>query len=79
MLNNSYVFKEFYDLNGYYLKISLFNGDIHIVSYNMNLLNGIKYETKITQAEMLKKSQSQTFSTLNLYDLILKKIGEKNI
>ena len=77
MLNNSYVFKELYDLNGYYLKISLFNGDIHIVSYNMNLLNGIKYETKITQAEMLKKSQSQTFSTLNLYDLILKKIGEK--
>ena len=77
MLNNSYVFKEFYDLNGHYLKISLFNGDIHIVSYNMNLLNGIKYETKITQAEMLKKSQSQAFSTLNLYDLILKKIYDK--
>ena len=77
MLNNNYVFKEFPDLNGHYLKISLYNGDIHIVSYNMILLNGIKYETQITKGEMLKKSQSQSFSTPNLFDLILKKIGEK--
>ena len=77
MLNNNYVFKEFPDLNGHYLKISLYNGDIHIVIYNMILLNGIKYETQITKGEMLKKSQTQAFSTQNLFDLILKKIGEK--
>ena len=77
MLNNNYLIKEFPDLNGHYLKITFFNGDIHIVSYNMNLLDGIKYETQITQKEMLQKSQSQAFSTLNLYELIIKKIGDK--
>ena len=76
-MSNNYVFKEFSDIDGHYLKISLYNGDIHIVSYNMNLLNGIKYETQITQKEMLQKSQSQAFSTLNLFDLIIKKIGDK--
>ena len=77
MLNNNYLIKEFPDLDGHYLKITLFNGDIHIVSYNMNLLDLIKYETQITQKEMLQKSQSQAFSTLNLYELIIKKIGDK--
>ena len=75
MLNN-YVVKEYYDLNGHYLKVSLFNGDIHMVSYNSNLLNGIKYETKITSAEILNKVKSQNFTSLNLYELILKKIDE---
>ena len=77
MNNNNYILKEFSDLDGHYLKLSLYNGDIHIVSYNMNLLNGIKYETQITQKEMLQKSQSQAFSTLNLFELIIKKIGDK--
>ena len=77
MLNNNYSVKEFSDLNGYYLKVSLYNGAIHIVCYNSNLLNGIKYETNITQEEMMRKSQSQTFTTINLYELIIKKIGEK--
>ena len=75
MLNN-YVVKEYYDLNGHYLKVSLFNGDIHMVSYNSNLLNGIKYETKITSGEILNKVKSQNFTSLNLYELILKKIDE---
>ena len=58
MLNN-YVVKEYYDLNGHYLKVSLFNGDIHMVSYNSNLLNGIKYETQVTSGEILNKVKSQ--------------------
>ena len=74
MLNNNYVIKEFFDLNGYYLKVSLYNEDIHIVCYNSKLLNGIKYETKITSEEMLRKSQSKNFTTTNLFELILKKI-----
>ena len=76
MLNN-YLVKEYYDLNGHYLKVSFFNGDIHIISYNTNLLNGIKYETKITSAEILNKVHSQSFIPLTLYELILKKIGER--
>ena len=75
MLNN-YVVKEYYDLNGHYLNVSLFNGDIHMVSYNSHLLNGIKYETKITSGEILNKVKSQNFTSLNLYELILKKIDE---
>ena len=76
MLNN-YVVKEYYNLNGHYLKVAIFNGDIHMVSYNSNLLNGIKYETKITSGEILNKVRSQNFTSLNLYELIIKKIGEQ--
>ena len=77
MLNNNYVVKEYYDLNGYYLKVTFFNGDIYFVSYNSNLLNGIKYETKITSAEIMNKVQNKNFSSFNLYELILKKIEER--
>ena len=77
MLNNNYVVKEYYDLNGYYLKVTFFNGDIYFVSYNSNLLNGIKYETKITSAEIMNKVQNKNFSSYNLYELILKKIDEQ--
>ena len=76
MLNN-YVVKEYYNLNGHYLKVAIFNGDIHMVSYNSNLLNGIKYETKITSGEILNKVRSQNFTSLNLYELIIKKISEQ--
>ncbi len=77
MLNNNYVVKEYYNLNGYYLKVTYFNGDIYFVSYNSNLLNGIKYETKITSTEIMNKVQNKNFSSYNLYELILKKIDEQ--
>ena len=77
MSNNNCVVKEYFDLNGHYLKLTLFNGIIHIVSYNTKFLNGIKYETKITSEEINKKIKIQNFSYLNLFDLISKKIEEK--
>ena len=64
--NNNYLVKEYFDLNGHYFKISLINDDIHIVSYNSSLLNGIKYETKITSEEVLKKSQIENFTLKSL-------------
>ena len=78
MLNNNYVVKEYFDVNGHYIKLSLVNNqDIHIVSYNSNVLNGIKYETLIKTEEIIKKSQSETFSCEKLYELIIQKIEEK--
>ena len=76
MLNNNYVVKEFYDLNGYYLKVCLFNEDKRIICYNERRLDGIKYETQITSEEVFRKSQSKYFSTSNLFELIIKKICE---
>ena len=40
--NNNYVFKEYFNLNDHYLRLSFQeNEDIHIVSYNTSLLNGL--------------------------------------
>ena len=77
MLNNNYVVKEFFDLNGHYLKLFIFNEDIHIVCYNTFLLNGIKYETKISSQEINNKVQIMNFTSVNLFELISKKIEEK--
>lgn len=75
MLNNNYVVKEYFDLNNHYLKISFVNNqDIHIVSYDSKLLNGIKYETVIRTEEIMKKSQSSDLSCEKLYELINQKI-----
>ena len=78
MLNNTnYVIKEFEDLNDHFVKIQYINKDIHIVAYNTKLLNGIKYETKIADNEIMQKYKNANFNSLNLFDLILKKIGDK--
>ena len=72
----NYVFKDYFDLNGHYLHISLQeNQSIHIVSYNSSLLNGIKYETQINSEEINKKTEN--FSCDKLYNLIIQRIEEK--
>ena len=77
-MNNNYLVKEYFNLNDHYIKISLINNkDIHLVSYNSTLLNGIKYETLIKAEEILKKSQNENFSSSKLYDLIIQKIETK--
>ena len=73
--NNNYVFKEYFNLNDYYIRLSFQESeDIHIVSYNTSLLNGIKYETLIKSSEINKKTNN--FNSRQLYDLILKKLDE---
>ena len=81
MQNNNYLVKEYFDINSHYIKISLVNNkDIHIVSYNTDLLNGIKYETLIKAEEIMKKSQNNELSCQKLYDLMIQKIeGKKYI
>ena len=78
MMNNNNIIKEYFDVNNHYIKISLVNNkDIHIVSYNTSLLNGIKYETLIRTEEIMKKIQNNDFSCEKLYSLIIQRIEEK--
>ena len=44
--------KEYENLNGYYLKLELNNKDMNIIMYNIEKLEGIKYELKIKLNEM---------------------------
>ena len=78
MLNNTnYIIKEFENLNDFYIKFEYINKDIHIVAYNTTLLNGVKYETKIGHNEIMQKYKNNNFTNSNLFELILKKIGDK--
>ena len=64
--NDNYIVKEYFDLNGHYLRLSFINNkDIHIISYNTTLLNGIKYETLIKSEEITQKAQGKNFSIYN--------------
>ena len=48
MLNNSQIIKEYYDFNGYYLRLLLTNQQqLSLICYNSNLINGIKYELNV--------------------------------
>ena len=76
MLNSNKI-KEFFNLNGYYLKLYLTNQDLSLTSYNSNLLNGIKYESKINSEEIKRNEKIKNLTVYNLYELISKKINEK--
>ena len=69
--------KEFYNLNGYYLKISNQNKSLNLICYNYNLLDGIKYETKINLDEIKKNDKIKNLSVSELYKVIIKKIEEQ--
>ena len=77
MFNNSQSIKEFYDLNGYYLRLHLTNQQLSIISYNSNLLDGIKYETKIKTEDIIKNDKIKNFTLMGLYELICNKIKDK--
>jgi len=76
MLNSNKI-KEFFNLNGYYLRLFLTNQDLSLTSYNSNLLNGIKYESKINSEEIKRNEKIKNLTVYNLYELITKKISEK--
>ena len=76
MLNSNKI-KEFFNINGYYLKLYLTNQDLSLTSYNSNLLNGIKYESKINSEEIKRNEKIKNLTVYSLYELISKKINEK--
>lgn len=76
MLNSNKI-KEFFNLNGYYLRLYLTNQDLSLTSFNSNLLNGIKYESKINSEEIKRNEKLKNLTVYSLYELISKKISEK--
>jgi hypothetical protein len=76
MLNSNKI-KEFFNLNGYYLRLYLTNQDLSLISFNSNLLNGIKYESKINSEEIKRNEKLKNLTVYSLYELISKKISEK--
>jgi serine/threonine protein phosphatase PrpC len=76
MLNSNKI-KEFFNLNGYYLRLYLTNQDLSLISFNSNLLNGIKYESKINSEEIKRNEKIKNLTVYSLYELISKKISEK--
>ena len=79
MSDNTQKIKEHFNLNGYYLRINLTNQQLSLISYNSNLLNGIKYEKIFTLEEIKKNDKIKNLTVAGLYDLINKKIKENRI
>ena len=79
MLDNNLKIKEYFNISGYYLRISLTNQQLSLISYNSNALNGIKYERIFTQEEIKKNDKIKNLTLPGLYELINKKIKENRI
>lgn len=79
MLSGSQRIKEFFNLNGYYLRMNLINQQIKLTSYNSEKLDGIKYELVINSDEIKKDNKIQNLTVEEIFDLISKKIKEKKI
>ena len=69
-------FKEYYNLKGFYLKIILSKKQISFISYNSNLLDGIRYDTELNDEEIKKNDKIKKFTIPGLYEIIIKKINE---
>jgi serine/threonine protein phosphatase PrpC len=79
MLNSNPKIKEYYNLNGYYLRLFLTTQQLSLISYNSNLLDGIKYELNIKLEDIQKNATIRQLTVAGLYELIIKKINEKRI
>lgn len=77
MLSGSQRIKEFFNLNGYYLRMNLINQQIKLTSYNSLTLDGVKYETLINSDEIKKDDKIKDLTMEELFDLISNKIKEK--
>ena len=76
MLNNIQRINEYYNLNGYYLRLFLTNQQLSLISFNSILLNGIKYELKINLEYIQKNEKIKNLTIFKLYELITNKINE---
>ena len=79
MLNTNERIKDFYNLQGYYLRLHLTNQQLSLISYNSNLLDGIKYELQINSEDIKKNDKLKNLTVLGLYELINNKIKENKI
>ena len=77
MLNNSQKIKEYYNFNGYYLRLLLTNQQLSLICYNSSLLNGIKYELNIDIESIQRNEKINQLTLSGLSEGIIKKIAEK--
>ena len=78
-MNGNQRIKEFFNLNGYYLRLTLTNDLLSLTSYNSDILDGIKYESIMTQEIIKKNDRLKNLTILALYELIVNKIKEKKV
>ena len=73
-------FKEFYNLSGFYLKLSHIQDELEIIIYDIEELDGVRYELKINLNEIYHLSSIfKGYSTIQeIYKLIIKLINENN-
>ena len=73
-------FKEFYNLSGFYLKLSHIQNELEIIIYDIEELDGVRYELKINLNEIYHLSSIfKGYSTIQeIYKLIIKLINENN-
>ena len=78
-MSNNECIKEFYDLNGYYLRLYLTNQQLSLISYNSSILDGIKYELKINFEDIKKNDKIKHLTPRGLSELISNKIKDNKI
>ena len=79
MLNAGQKIKEYFNINGYYLKLNATNQCLSLISYNSNVLDGIKYESRFNLEEIKKNELTKNLTIVDLFNLISKKINENKI
>ena len=77
MLNTQ--IKEYFNINGFYLRLILSNQNLELISYNTNLLDGVKYESIWNLEEIKKNEKIKNLTVRGLYDLINNKIKNRKI
>ena len=78
-MNANQRIKEVFNLNGYYLRLTLTNDLLSLTSYNSDILDGIKYESIMNQEIIKKNDRLKNLTILALYELIVNKIKEKKV
>ena len=76
--NLYFDFKEFGYLEGYFLRISIASTDIVFTVYNLEALDGKRYECQLTLSSLYKMNYKfkQLHSIRDIYDYIVKLIEE---
>jgi len=73
-------FKEFYNLYGYYLKLSHIKEELDIIIYDIEKLDGIRYELKIKLDEIYQLNEIfKAYSNIKeIYELMINLINGNN-
>ena len=73
-------FKEFYNLSGYYLKLSHIKDELDIIIYDIEKLDGVKYELKIQLNDIYQLDKIfRSYSNIKeVYEMMIKLINGNN-